>query len=115
MSAILIGMKHVWNLSLRGALLASTVLLAASVQAADHDVEVLLGNMRTAYQRLTSVTFKTESHIRDTTYLNSFSYLNPNKMKVVISFGGRVGSKASVTIMTDGKTHLLEAAEYHDV
>lgn len=67
------------------ALVALALAGALTAQAAQKDVEALLARMRRAYQGVKTARFTTETHIGKTTFINSFVFMAPSKIRVEIS------------------------------
>ncbi|MDR3692508.1 MAG: hypothetical protein P4L46_24210 [Fimbriimonas sp.] len=82
---------------------ASAFGATALCLAADRQVEELLSHMRVAYATNRSVTYTTQSHFGQVDFTSSFTYQNPNKIRVLISSPNSPAMKTSLIQISDGK------------
>jgi len=97
-------MKNFRFHTLKGALMASAVLLASVGHAADAQVEALLGKMRQAYGATKSVTFTVEATTSKNKYTSTITFRSPRTLHVSIVSGTDSRLRKPVSIDSDGAT-----------
>jgi outer membrane lipoprotein-sorting protein len=93
-------------MSYRTLLAASIFAVSVCAQAADQQVEALLGHMRDAYKSVKSATFRTESTVYpkdepSEDFSCDFAYRSPDLIRIVLKASGAKGGV--VTEVSNGK------------
>lgn len=95
-------MKNSKFQTFKGAVIASSVLLAASIHAADPQVEALLAKMRIAYRSTKSITYTTESKMGSNVYVSIFNFQSPTKIRMTIASSTDKNLIPGLVLSTDG-------------
>jgi len=97
-------MRNFGSIACRGFAIATAVLISTAVRAADSKVEELLSNMRNSYRLTKSATYTTESHFGSNTFVSTFSFVGPSKIRVDTISPNSKSMKTALIEITDGKT-----------